>query len=444
MAVARAGAVDEPPVQPPRSLRPILGFSRLPSPACQVVRRALDQDEDFRHRVAAVAADQEESIGRAGWLFLVRRPGWESELDDLASAAAEAASAGAEERQERTAQRRLRGAEEAARRAEEQLATTRAELAAANTAVGAERQGRRRAESERDALLQRFRSLERERDAAHRRAAAATNETARLSQELLERQALLPSPVEAPSAPASPADVATPASSPPPAPAVPSGPSSPATAAVALEQVRVAVQEAAAAAAQLGAALGAAARALGPSAPDSGDPLPAVAAPETERRRRPSRPAEVRLPLALPPGLLEDSREAAEFLVRVPGMLVIVDGYNASLRRWPEHPISEQRHRLLQALAGLCARSGCDAHVIFDGTDDISRAIGVPRGGVRVTFSPAGVEADDLILELVDQAPAHRPLAVASDDRRVRREAAARGANGLSQEQLFAVAGLDT
>ncbi len=442
MDVARAGAVDEPPVQPPRGLRPILGFSRLPPPARQVVRRALDQDDDFRHRVAVVAADQEESIGRAGWLFLVRPPGWESELEDLASAAAEASSAGAEAREERTAQRRLRGAEEAARRSEEQLAQTRAELAAANAAAGAERQGRRRAESERDELLQRVRSLERERDAAHRRAAAATNETARLSRELREHQEVLPAPVEAPAEPASPADVATPASAPPTA--VPTAASSPPAPVVALEQVRVAVQEAAAAAAQLGAALGAAARALGPSAEEEQDPVPPVAPPTTGGRRRPSRPAELRLPLALPPGLLEDSREAADFLVRVPGMLVIVDGYNASLRRWPEHPISEQRQRLLQALAGLCARSGCDAHVIFDGTDDTSRALRAPRGAVRVTFSPAGVEADDLILELVDQAPAHRPLAVASDDRRVRREAAARGANGLSQEQLFAVAGLDT
>ncbi|HET9442153.1 MAG TPA: NYN domain-containing protein, partial [Acidimicrobiales bacterium] len=151
-----------------------------------------------------------------------------------------------------------------------------------------------------------------------------------------------------------------------------------------------------------------------------------------------------RLPVALPPGLMAESPEVAAFLVRVPGLVLVVDGYNASLRRWPDRPIAEQRQRLVDALAGLSARTGGDVHVVFDGSGSEGRSLSLPRRGVRVTFTPADVEADETILRLVAHAPAGRPVAVATDDRRVRREAAARGANALTQDQLFAVLGLET
>ncbi|MDP9442113.1 MAG: hypothetical protein M3P34_08055, partial [Actinomycetota bacterium] len=160
LAVARAGATEEPPAPPPRSLRPILGFNRLPASARQIVLRTLDEDAAFRARVAAAAGGQEAPLGRAAWLFLVRPDGWESEVEQLRAAAAEASSAGADARQERVAQRRLRGAEEAVQRAEEQLVQVRAELASANAALAAERQARRQAEAERDALQRRVASLE--------------------------------------------------------------------------------------------------------------------------------------------------------------------------------------------------------------------------------------------------------------------------------------------
>lgn len=436
LAVARAGAAEEPPAPPPRSLRPILGFNRLPASARQIVLRTLDEDAAFRARVAAAAAGQEASLGRAAWLFLVRPDGWESEVEQLQAAAAEASSAGADARQERVAQRRLRGAEEAVQRAEEQLVQVRAELASANTALAAERQARRQAEAERDALQRRVASLERERDAAHRRAAAATNEARRVTKELREQQAMLVDRQNQATAGEAPADAAPATAEDGPAPSDWAAPG------VNLDQVRVAVEEAAAAAERLGSALGAAAGALRPPVLGKESPAPSAPTPADRRTAGASRRPGRRLPVALPPGVLEASREAAEFLVRSPGMLVVVDGYNATLRRWPDHPITEQRQRLVQALAGLSARSGCEVHVVFDGSGDLATGSSVPRGGVRVTFSAAGVEADELILDLVDQAPANRPVAVATDDRRVRREAAARGANNMSQDQLFAVAAL--
>jgi predicted RNA-binding protein with PIN domain len=54
-----------------------------------------------------------------------------------------------------------------------------------------------------------------------------------------------------------------------------------------------------------------------------------------------------------------------------------------------------------------------------------------------VRFTDAGVEADDVVIELVDAYPAARPVVVASSDRRVRSGARERGANIVSARQLL-------
>lgn len=131
--------------------------------------------------------------------------------------------------------------------------------------------------------------------------------------------------------------------------------------------------------------------------------------------------------------------------MRTNGVVVLVDGYNATLAAWPDLPLTEQRRRLVDALAELGARTGADAHVVFDGTADAAdsapspRAPGTARAPVRVVFSPRDVAADDVILELVDGLPMHRPVVVASDDRAVQDGASARGANVINRAQLLAV-----
>jgi hypothetical protein len=49
------------------------------------------------------------------------------------------------------------------------------------------------------------------------------------------------------------------------------------------------------------------------------------------------------------------------------------------------------------------------------------------------------MEADDLVLELVDAAPPERPVVVVSSDNRVRAGARRRGANSLATWQLLAI-----
>jgi predicted RNA-binding protein with PIN domain len=140
----------------------------------------------------------------------------------------------------------------------------------------------------------------------------------------------------------------------------------------------------------------------------------------------------------LPAGVFDDSVEAAEYLVRHPAVVVLVDGYNVSKTAWATAPLEEQRNRLTDALAELNARSGADVVAVFDGSDVERSATAAARAAVRVRFSPPGVEADDVILGLIDEYPPSRPVVVASSDRRVGDGARDRGANVLSARQLIA------
>jgi predicted RNA-binding protein with PIN domain len=152
---------------------------------------------------------------------------------------------------------------------------------------------------------------------------------------------------------------------------------------------------------------------------------------------------ERRRPTPLPPGTFDDSVEAAGHLVRVEGVRVLVDGYNVTKSARPELALSEQRRWLTDAAVELAARTGARVELVFDGADERPSApanLG-RRQGVQVRFSAEGVEADDLLLELIEGLPRHVPVVVASDDRRVRDGAERRGANVVSTAQLLTVLG---
>ena len=149
----------------------------------------------------------------------------------------------------------------------------------------------------------------------------------------------------------------------------------------------------------------------------------------------------VRRPAPLPGGVHDDSPEAAHHLVRLPGAVLLVDGYNASMAAWPELSVDEQRRRLVAALGRLEARCGVEVTVVFDGVDRGDHRARSAHRRVRIEFTPATVEADDVIIERVGVLPPDRPVLVASDDRRVRTGARAAGANLLDTRQLHALLG---
>jgi predicted RNA-binding protein with PIN domain len=173
-------------------------------------------------------------------------------------------------------------------------------------------------------------------------------------------------------------------------------------------------------------------RETAPATPADGTPpSPCAAADESGARRT---------PLALPGGVFDDSIEAAEHLLRVPGAALVVDGYNVTMFGWPELGKSAQRSRLLNALSDLALRTATDVELVFDGAE-VEALPAPPSGGarVRVRFSAPDIEADDVIIDLVGCIPAVTPVIVASSDNRVRAGVQRLGANVLHNHQLVGV-----
>jgi predicted RNA-binding protein with PIN domain len=503
VVVARSGAEARPavPVAPP--LRPFLRHIKWTPRALATVARVVDDDDGFRARVATAAdALGEADLDPWSRAWLVRPDGWAAALAAEVDRREVAEGQRRMDKEERSARRQLSGlTEELARRtAELALADQRAREAEAEASE--QRRLRRAAESELAGARAEAQSSRRTADEIRQQldrlaaeaAEVAARSAAHLAAETRDRQEILGlrgeqdrltaqvaelnGQLEAARARRREVEVA-------------SGQRG--------ARVAGAVSDAAAAARSLGEALARAATALeGGLAPkrdgspgphpaeratagavgglsDGGNPSAARPSAVRPSAVRPSavRPSAVRLsvavapaghqgdarpgsarfggdrippgahrsrrqPVSLPPAVFEDSQEAAAHLVRS-GVLLLVDGYNVSLRAWPGVALGPQRHRLISALGELAARSGAAVRVIFDGDDQqaLPPVPGVARDAVRVAFSSPGVDADEVIIAAVDQHPAGRPVVVATDDRRVQDEVKMRGANVLTTPQLL-------
>jgi len=439
--VARVGQRASPPMPVPRPLRPLLRFARLHEPALATVRRVLDEDEAFRHRVVDTldAAGVRTSLDEASLLFLERPEGWSGSLAALAEATEEAAAAATEARAEGIAARRLGVVQAALDRAEAALDGARLEAEALRRQVGEERRAKRDVSSDLGRLRKRLEELETERSqlradpprgagdrAALEAALAAAEERAFRSDAAAEelRRAAGAAP---PAMPAASGAV----------PVVAGAPS--VDQAAAMTAVNAAVDAVGA----LAEALGRAAAALAPA-----DPVQVVWPPDGSVARvadrstgeaRAARRAAPRTPAHLPPGVFDDTAMAADHLLRLPGVLVLVDGYNVTISTRGDLTLPVQRRWLVDAASGTAARTGAVFEVVFDGAA-IGRLAGGGRGlGVHVRFTAPDEEADDVVLDLVRHAPGERPVVVVSDDHRVRDGARRLGANVLGVAPLVEV-----
>jgi predicted RNA-binding protein with PIN domain len=134
-------------------------------------------------------------------------------------------------------------------------------------------------------------------------------------------------------------------------------------------------------------------------------------------------------------GHLQDAG-ALDKLLALPAVHVIVDGYNVTKTGYPELPLTDQRDRLAHQLAALGARTGAEVTVVFDGADVVSVPATGPRG-VRVLFSEHGVQADDVIRDLVDAEPKGRQVVVVTSDRAVAASVRRRGAFAVASAILL-------
>jgi predicted RNA-binding protein with PIN domain len=409
------------------------------------IARVVDSDPEFRARVTA-GVDETE-VGRASWLWLARPDGWEDELAAIEAEAAAEASAANEQREERVASRRLGAAQAALRRAEVAAAASLEQLDVVRDELAGERSRRLAAEARVAELETTVRDLGEDRAGIVRNlkdTEARLVERGTALNALRARLRELEGELEAERR-AGRGEPAVRAPAPGPAP----GPGPAALSAPDLPAVARQVAHAAEGVATVAEALHALARLVaGDSAEvhptDAGevvtasDALGGRSATGDDGRVTPVR----RTPVALPGGVFDDSLEAAEHLLRVQGARLVVDGYNVTMQAWPELGAADQRGRLLTALSDLAHRYGSAVDVVFDGADVEPLAVPAPaRRLVRVRFSPVGVEADDVVIDLVGRIPVATPVVVVSSDKRVREGARRAGANLLHARQLLALLG---
>lgn len=430
--------------EPPRALRPYLGFNKLPPTALRAIARAVEADEPFRRRVAD-AVGQEE-LGRPGWLWLTRPDGWEDEVAAAQAAVDEVAAEAAEAREERSTRRKLDSARQIIDRARAETAEFRDQVGRLQEELSDERSRRTAAETEVDEVKAALSAREEERDRAVRELKELEGRYARQAATLRELQ----EPQERPEAERPQAtDLADLDEVADMVDAVVGALGG------AADGIRKVAQSLDHLGDQLGAEIeartdvGAApgsvtdVEARSDRFPASGAPAPGPGhrkpGPAPSRRPGPSGQPAGRVPARLPGGVLDDSVEAAAHLLGLSDAVVLVDGYNVSMTGWPDEPVAEQRARLVRALDGLAARHSALYEVVFDGAEVVPSGP-VPQPNPRdlhVRFSAPDEEADDLLLAMIGQFPVGQTVVVVSSDKRVRTGARRQGANVLHSRQLL-------
>lgn len=408
----------------PAPIRKVLRFKRLPNSAVSQVIAVVDADESFRKVLGARV--RETDVDRAGFLWLTRPRNWEADLATIVGAEERRADAFREIQVEHEAAKNVTTMRESLRDASERIDDLSAERKRLLADLERER-------SEKKALQGELTAAE----AASMRARHGHKEAVRqlkTNEELLLRrnrdQEVLVARIrelEAADPQTPPFDRAafdqTLAESERAVEAVRD----------AARPIEIALQPLLASISDLQSSLAAL---RGRTETDASP----VAAAEPRDAAGASRPRpRTRETLKLPPGVLDDSLAAAEHLVAAPGAVLLVDGYNMTMNRWSDLSIATQRDRLLDLLHTLAARTTLEVEVVFDGDDTAGPAPAGRHRGVRVSFSPSGIEADDVIIERVRSLPSAVAVLVASDDRRVQTAIKASGANVLTAQQLFGV-----
>ncbi|MGH8978635.1 MAG: NYN domain-containing protein, partial [Acidimicrobiia bacterium] len=122
--------------------------------------------------------------------------------------------------------------------------------------------------------------------------------------------------------------------------------------------------------------------------------------PRLQRRLAPEKPLAKRAAPHIPQGVVAASPIGLETMLKTARVVLVVDGYNVTKRAWPDASAADQRERLGIAMTELHRRLRCQVCCVFDGDGSGPRGP-IRRGGVRVVFSDANEEADEVVLREV-------------------------------------------
>lgn len=383
VGLAAVGSKVRPRLPFPSELKPFLRFHRLPPAALAKVREAIEADGVFLGRLGSVATD--DLVDEVGMLWLTRPEGWQDAAAAIVASADDVPGDDAAEL--RREQRRREAAEASAIRSRLEVVALREQVDAERTALGATAVELAAAHSEMKALRRRVAELERGAQKRSRGANAAAALTGSIEAELAATRDQLQAAVAARDAAL--ADRA----------AVHGEPVGD------IERVRALLTEALA-------------LTRGPSA-------------STRPRQR--------SPIALPGGVYGNSEAAGEHVLRTTDVVILVDGYNVAKLGWPALALDRQRDVCIEAAENLARRWGCLIHIVFDGASVVGAASRARRL-VRVSFSPEGVIADDVLRAEVGALDLDRPVVVVTNDKAVIADVRAAGANIVSSDTFLALA----
>jgi YacP-like NYN domain len=388
VAIAAEGQKLKPPLVYPAELKPFLRTSRLPTSVLGRLRRAIEADAAFRGRLAAGAMP--ELVDPVGMEWLRHDEGWEDRAAELLAEADAATARADDERALHRADRRREAAEQAAARTRAELIALHARVDELTRQLDGAREVGSGARGELDQLRAELDAARRETRHANDRAEAAR---ARLAGAEADRDAAIHR--------AESAEFQR-------------------DALLADRAERGGVEVSGAQVIEL--------RDLARSARGLADRLSSLIEVGTTRR----------VALPLPGGVARDSLKSAEYLLRAPGALILVDGYNVAKLGWPDDELERQRIRCLDLADDIARRYGSDITVVFDGADVVG-AHATRRRMARVVYSKPGVIADDVIRAEVRAAPVERAVVVVTNDQAVRRDVATAGANWITSDAFLAV-----
>jgi predicted RNA-binding protein with PIN domain len=124
-------------------------------------------------------------------------------------------------------------------------------------------------------------------------------------------------------------------------------------------------------------------------------------------------------------------------------MQIIIDGYNLifALRQMREDESrfdpNLQREKLLELLLRYKRRNPVRIHVVFDGRRTDYRSIMTGNvGGILCSYTPPEVEADELMMELIQDSSAPKSLLIVTGDRKIRSLAHKRRCKTATSEQF--------
>jgi len=146
-----------------------------------------------------------------------------------------------------------------------------------------------------------------------------------------------------------------------------------------------------------------------------------------------------RVPIRSARGLSDDTPQGLRDLLALRGIRVLVDGYNVAMLGWPNLSLRDQRARLIAALANYAARTSVAFDVVFDGDDFVAADRTSTSPAVRVAWSPSGVTADDVIVDMSLRIDLDIGVVAVTDDNELRERLASAGCNLVGSRALVAL-----